>query len=69
MDYSALRGKIRAKYNTQADFAAELDMSACSLSQKLNGRTEWTAAEIRKACELLSIDPADIPNYFFCPQC
>jgi transcriptional regulator with XRE-family HTH domain len=69
MDYSALRGQIRAKYKTQADFAVAMGMDPSSLSQKLNGKTEWSAAEIRKACELLSIDPADIPKYFFCPQC
>lgn len=69
MDYSALRGKIRAKYKTQADFAVAMDMDPSSLSKKLNDKTEWDGAEIRKACELLGIDPADIPKYFFCPQC
>lgn len=68
MDYSALIGLIRAKYKTQADFAEAMDMCSCSLSKKLNGKTEWTAAEIRRACELLDIDPVDIPTYFFAPS-
>jgi transcriptional regulator with XRE-family HTH domain len=69
MDYQELRGLIRAQYRTQEAFATDLDISACSLSKKLNGRTEWAADEIRKACELLGISPEHIPRYFFCSMC
>lgn len=65
MDYSKLRGRIRTYYTTQAAFARALGISECALSQKLNGLSEWTAKEIRKACELLEIPPAEIPAYFF----
>lgn len=67
MDYSELRGRIRAKYRTQAAFALDLGISECALSQKLNGISEWTSTEIRKACELLGIPPEEIPTYFFTP--
>lgn len=69
MDYSALRGRIRAVFGTQAAFAEAMSISECAVSQKLNGRSEWAADEIRRACELLSISPEDIPLYFFCPKC
>lgn len=65
MDYSRLRGRIRTYYTTQAAFAKALGISVCTLSQRLNGVSEWTAKEIRKACELLEIPPEEIPAYFF----
>lgn len=68
MDYGDLRGRIRARYKTQEAFAEALGISPCSVSMKLNGRAEWTAEEIRRACELLAIKPEDLHNYFFCPK-
>lgn len=69
MDYSELRGKIRAKFKRQGDFAKALGMDASSLSKKLNNRTQWTRPEIEKACELLDIPLADAHLYFFCVTC
>ena len=69
MEYQELRGLIRGRFRTQTAFASAMGISACSLSKKLNGRTEWTAAEIRRAGELLGIAPERIPQYFFCPIC
>ena len=69
MDYKKLKGAIRGKYGTQAVFAKEMDLSVCSLNKKLNGRTEWTAADMRKAMELLDIPAHESPAYFFCPEC
>lgn len=65
MDYQKLRGRIRAQYITQAEFAQAMGISVCTLSQKLNGISEWSAREIRKACELLEIPPEEIHAYFF----
>lgn len=64
-EYMLLRGRIRACFGTQASFAQGMGMSECSLSHKLNGRSEWTAGEIRKACQLLEISCDDIRRYFF----
>ena len=69
MDYSKLRGSIRTVFKTQAGFAKAMNISACSLSHKLNGRTEWTADEMRRACELLGVSSEELPQYFFCPKC
>lgn len=63
--YSELRGRIRSVYGIQSAFAQALGISECVLSQKLNGHSEWTAEEMRKACELLEIPAAEIHLYFF----
>lgn len=68
VDYSKLRGRIREVFGTQANFALALAISMCSLSQKLNNKTEWSTHEIRRACELLDIAADEIPQYFFCPK-
>lgn len=68
VNYSKLRGRIREVFGSQSAFAKAIGISACSVSQKLNGRVEWTTQEIRKACEVLGIPAAEIPQYFFCPR-
>ena len=72
-DYSKLRGRIREKFGTQAQFAeamrAEgLNFSDCVCSQKLNNQSEWTQDEITTACNLLDIPAEEIHLYFFCPM-
>lgn len=69
MDHSKLRGLIRERFGTQADFAEAIHVSACAVSQKLNGKSEWSADEIRRACAVLGITTEQIPTYFFCPKC
>ena len=68
MKYPELRGKIRARFQTQAAFAKAIHISACSLSNKLNGKSEWTAQEIQKTCEVLDFPPEQIPQYFFAQE-
>jgi transcriptional regulator with XRE-family HTH domain len=68
LDYSKLRGKIRAYFSTQASFAKALGISECALSQKLNDRSEWTRTEMGKACQLLHFPAEEIPAYFFTPD-
>lgn len=64
-DYSKVRGKIREKFNTQDEFASAMGFSKTTLSYKLNNKVEWTQKEIEKAAELLEIEKAEIPLYFF----
>lgn len=68
MDYSNLRGRIRAKFKTQEVFAAAIGMHPSSLSKKLNDASEWTSKEIRRASDVLGILPEEIPQYFFCTE-
>lgn len=63
--YAELRGKIRAKYRTQEEFARALGMNPSTLSSKLNGNTQWTRDEIVTACKVLDIPLAETATYFF----
>lgn len=47
-DYSKLRGKIREVFGTQESFAVAMKMSTVTLSAKLNGRVDWTQAELER---------------------
>jgi len=64
-DYSKLRGKIREIFGTEERSSKEMSPPTVSLSFKLNGKREWTQQEINRACELLTLERADIPEYFF----
>lgn len=65
MSYSKLRGRIKEKFGTQEAFAKAMNMNYTTLSNKLNGKTEWTREEIERACTLLEIPVLEIPAYFF----
>lgn len=65
MSYAKLRGKIREVFGTQDKFAEAMGMSTVSISQRLNGKLEWKACEIAKACEILGIPLEDAALYFF----
>ena len=64
-NYSKLLGKIKEMYDTQEKFALALGIGRVSLSQRLNGKLEFSQNEILKSCELLKIKKKDIPLYFF----
>lgn len=63
--YAKLRGRIREKYGTQADFASAMEMDKSTLSMKLNGKSDWTSLEIERACIRLAIPLAEAYAYFF----
>ena len=46
-------------------FGDAMGMSPVTVSDKLNNKVAWTQGEIKKACDLLHIDCASIPLYFF----
>lgn len=64
-NYQKLRGKIKEICGTQDNFAEKLGINRVSLSQRLNNLLEFTQKEIYKSCEILGIERADIPEYFF----
>jgi len=67
-DYSKVRGKIKEVFGTQSAFAAEMQMSPVSLSEKLNNKVQFSQKEIDRACDLLQIAKEEIPIYFFTPK-
>lgn len=62
--YTELRRRILAYFNTMADFADAINLSATSLSNKLNKKTPWRFDEITVVCNLLNIPQTEIPFYF-----
>lgn len=65
-DYNKLRGRIREVFGSEKCFAQAMQMSAPTLSAKLNGFHFFTQKEILRAIQLLKLDDTDIPEYFFC---
>ena len=68
MSYAKLRGIIVEKFRTQYSFAEAMGMNVATLNGKLNNRSQWTADEIAKACDILGIPLSEAHLYFFCTQ-
>ena len=66
MDYSKLRGKIREVFGTEAAFATAMGYNRSTISAKLNNLSEWSRADMDKACVLLDIPFSNVGPYFFC---
>lgn len=64
-DFSDLRGRIIARYKTQAAFAAAMGLAESALSARLCNSIMFKADEIKRAAELLEIPDAEINHYFF----
>lgn len=64
-NYSKLLGAIKEKYGSNGNFASAMNLSEHTLSKKLNNKSSFDQHEIKKACELLRIEPEEIKNYFF----
>lgn len=65
MKYGELKKRIRAKFSTMDEFASALGVSNCTLSLKINGKSEWKSSEIKKVVDLLEIEKENINSYFF----
>lgn len=66
-DYSDLRLKIRSIYHRLEDFAKDMNISQGTLTQKLNGKSDWMRAEVERASALLGLSNEEIIRYFFRP--
>ena len=64
-DYAKLIGRIKEYGFTQEQIAAKTGMSKSTFSFKLNNKAFFSQKEIRKICELLEIETAEIGLYFF----
>ena len=51
-----IRGEMRRKKIKQEDVAYRLNLQQASISQKLNGKVEWTLREIIIVYEMLGIE-------------
>lgn len=64
-NFSELKGRIKAKYETQTAFATALGLSESALSARLNNIVPFRADEIKRAAKLLDIPDNEINKYFF----
>lgn len=64
-DFSKLTGLIIEKCKSKRKFADKMGLSETAIYLKLNNKLEFKPSEIEKACEILGINKADIPIYFF----
>lgn len=64
-NYRKLEGRIVEICISRTNFAEKMGLSDRSISLKLNNRVPWKQTEISKAMEVLSIDPAEVQEYFF----
>lgn len=67
-DYSKLKGRIVEVCETRRKFAARLGISYPTVLNKLASRTDFTQAEIERACAVLGISKTEIAEYFFTPR-
>lgn len=67
-DFSELRGRIKTRYGSEKAFAEAMGMAQSNLSARLNGKIQWSACEIKRACDLLEIPDEDVVVYFFTPK-
>lgn len=64
-DYRKLRGLIREKFGTQAEFSKAVGLSEVSVSNKLNNIVDWGQEEMENAISALNIPYTGIYDYFF----
>ncbi len=66
-NFNKLRGRIKEKLKSEANFAEKIGISQVSLSSKFNNKSDFTASEISKACDedVLDISINEIGQYFF----
>lgn len=64
-DYRKLRGRIKEKFGTQAEFSKNIGLSEVSVSNKLNNVVDWGQEEMEHTIAVLEIPYSDIHAYFF----
>lgn len=66
-DFKKLRGRIKEKLGSEANFAKRIGISAVSLSYTFSKKRYFSANEIQEACkeDVLDIPKEEIGEYFF----
>ncbi|MFR8739193.1 MAG: DUF739 family protein [Eubacterium sp.] len=63
-NYSKLRGRIVEKYGSQGNFAKAMEWSERTLSYKMQGKRNWTQADISKLYHFLDLTKMIFRNIF-----
>ncbi len=64
-NYSKLLGLLKEKGKTQEDLAVIIGRSKSTVNLKINGKANFTIAEMDKICKALDIAKNEIGTYFF----
>lgn len=65
MNVNALKGKIVERGFTIESFCAEAGFVRSTFDRKLNGKSEFDLAEIRRMVQILHLDYDETRNIFF----
>ena len=60
-----LRARLGGLQITITEFAMKMGFSRVTARKKIDGKVQFNAGEIQKACIILSIPIDDVPLYFF----
>ncbi len=64
-NFEKLEQRINEVFGGREAFGKELGLSKQRINSRLNGIAEFSLSEIKKAVNLLNINPQEIPLYFF----
>ena len=62
--YDALSRKILGEYGQYQFFAEDAEISSSTLNRKLDGATPISTEEMFRWCQLLRVEPLEIPMLF-----
>ena len=62
--FRKLRGAIVAYGWNQEMFGKAMAWTKSTVSERLNGKRSWPIEDVYRVCEVLDIDPKDIPEYW-----
>lgn len=63
--YRKLRGRIIEKFGSIREFSKSLDISAVSISKKLNGKAGFSQDDMNEWARILDIKIEEYGEYFF----
>lgn len=63
--YGLLAGKMKEKGFSQKKLGEAIGRNVATISKKMNGKSAFSQAEIKKICDILDIPSQEIPRYFF----
>ena len=66
--FPKLRGRIIEKYGSQVDFANQIGSTDVTVTNKLNGKYDFSMPDIIKWCKALEIGKDEVGAYFFADE-
>lgn len=64
-NYNKLIGRMVEIYGSRSKAAEAFGISRSAMSLKLNGKTQFSQEDMRRACKVFRFPAQDIPTYFF----